>query len=164
MNKAFEIILAFTLEWEGGLTYDTGGLTKYGIDAKSHPNVDIPNLSLDEAKQMYYTEYWKPFEQLPPLAAMLAFDAAVNCGVEHAILWLQDSVGVEPDGIIGPVTIQAVEEAVKDDPRRFVHNFQAWRTKYYNDLDNTRYNKYKYGWFRRVHDLTYMIEYLSHLV
>ncbi len=34
--------------------------TKYGISALSNPDVDIPNLTQNQALQLYYTRYWLP--------------------------------------------------------------------------------------------------------
>jgi hypothetical protein len=39
---------------------DQGGATKYGISSAAHPEVDIANLTLDQAKQIYFDEYVKP--------------------------------------------------------------------------------------------------------
>ena len=157
-NKTdFNNALAFTLTWEGGLTVDSGGLTKYGIDAKSHPNLDISDITLNQAKNLYYNEYWKPFESLPAIASILCFDAAVNCGVGHATEWLQETVGVNVDGIIGPQTIKATELAIEENPKRFVYTYQALRSLYYAEL-GIDYKQYKYGWYRRIHDLTLFVD------
>jgi lysozyme family protein len=58
----FERALAFTLRWEGGLSQDPddpGGTTKYGISARAHPEVDVRNLTLEDAKEIYRKEYWE---------------------------------------------------------------------------------------------------------
>lgn len=62
---SFEKIIEFTLKWEGFLSDDKddpGGLTKYGISQKHHPALNIPELTLDEAKELYRKEYWEPIE------------------------------------------------------------------------------------------------------
>ena len=49
------------LKIEGGYVNnpnDRGGETKYGISKRAYPNVDIKNLTLDKAKQIYYNDYW----------------------------------------------------------------------------------------------------------
>lgn len=78
-DKAFEIVVGI----EGGLSNDpadTGGVTKYGISSKWHPNVDVPNLTLDQAKDIYRKEYWHAFgcgDFRYPLDVYI-FDTAVN--------------------------------------------------------------------------------------
>ena len=56
-DKAMEHIF----KWEGGYVNDAkdpGGETKYGICKRSHPTVDIKNLTKDQAKVIYKREYW----------------------------------------------------------------------------------------------------------
>ena len=86
--KAIEIVLAF----EGGETVtenpnDPGGLTKWGISQRSHPNLDIRHLSRATALEIYYNEYWSKVnaELLPYNVALCAFDTSVNCGVSFAL-------------------------------------------------------------------------------
>src|SRR6266849_4451913 len=64
---------------------DPGGTTKYGIDQRSHPSVDIKNLTEDQAREIYFSEWTKNDCEL--LAAALGeshFDACVNCGAGRA--------------------------------------------------------------------------------
>ena len=79
--------IPFTIGLEGGdrvtdYAWDPGGLTKYGICQRSHPNVDIRNLTLAGAEQIYADEYWGPAgcEAQPEPVALNLFDAAVNLG------------------------------------------------------------------------------------
>lgn len=37
---------------------DPGRLTKYGISQRAYPDVDIRNLTLDKAKDIYYRDWW----------------------------------------------------------------------------------------------------------
>jgi hypothetical protein len=61
--------------------------TKYGISAMSYPHLDIKNLTLQQAKDIYYKDYWLKAgcHQLPPDAALFVFDMAVNSGVGAAL-------------------------------------------------------------------------------
>ena len=55
----FEEIIDKVIEHEGGYVNDPddpGGETKYGIAKKSNPDVDIANLTIEEAKKIYYGE------------------------------------------------------------------------------------------------------------
>ena len=46
---------------EGGYVFnknDPGGETKYGISKRSYPHLDIKNLTLDEANDIYKRDFW----------------------------------------------------------------------------------------------------------
>lgn len=85
--------------------------TKYGIAAASFPDLDIANLTLEDAKAIYAARYWAPIrgDHLPISLALLCFDSAVNNGVGAAIRWLQSAAGVVVDGDLGPKTIAAAQ-------------------------------------------------------
>ncbi|MGO9020046.1 MAG: glycosyl hydrolase 108 family protein [Syntrophobacteraceae bacterium] len=58
--------------WEG-TTYtetpgDAGGGTKFGISSKSYPNVDIKDLTRDQAVGIYYHDFWLKggIDKIPP--------------------------------------------------------------------------------------------------
>lgn len=91
----FDHALPWMFKVEGGLTADTGGLTKYGISAKAHPGVDIANLSRDDAAEIYHREYWRAIDAdaLPPNMRLAAFDSAVNQGVGQTKTWLKEAGG-----------------------------------------------------------------------
>src|SRR5882672_5044725 len=100
-REAFTVIA----EIEGGdkLVTDAGGLTKYGIASKYHPDVDIANLTFEGAYTIFKAEYWDAVRgsDLPwPLNAMMA-DAAFNQGVQPAGVMLQAALGIPVDGRIG---------------------------------------------------------------
>jgi lysozyme family protein len=113
---------------EGGLADtkgDHGGLTKYGISKAAHPDVDIANLTRDQAIEIYWNEYWQPsrYEEIQDLKlAGKVFDEAVNCGSIQANKLLQravqrvggDAVHIAVDGWIGPVTLAVVNEHAGD--------------------------------------------------
>jgi hypothetical protein len=88
----FERTMEFVLKWEGGLTNDKddpGGLTKFGICQRSYPNVDIANLTVEQAKEIYRRDYWEASgaDKQPWPACLVMMDAAVNCGVSQSRKW-----------------------------------------------------------------------------
>ena len=108
-DRAFEIVIGA----EGGYSNDPkdrGGETKYGISKRAYPYLDIPSLTLDDAKRIYRRDYWEfvAGDALPWPLNCFVFDAAVNQGVSPAIRLLQTALGVEDDGVIGPQTLSAV--------------------------------------------------------
>lgn len=100
---------------------DRGGPTNMGITLKTLARFrdevvvdsDVENLTREEAVKIYWRDYVrKPgFDYIhsDSLAEHLV-DIGVLHGPERAIKWLQQAIGVEPDGVIGPVTLSAVNE------------------------------------------------------
>jgi len=102
---------------EGGYVFnpaDPGGETKWGISKRSYPNLDIKNLTVEDAKRIYWRDYWLRCgcEDLPRGLAFDVFDAAVNSGANQAARWLQTALGVRADGVIGPDTKAAAANGV----------------------------------------------------
>ena len=113
----FETVMEFVLRWEGGYgnhSADPGGETNFGIAKRSHPNVDIKNLTKKGAKEIYRKEYWNKLrgDDLPLPVALAVVDYGVNSGIKRAAKQLQRSIGAVPDGDIGPNTLKALEKAV----------------------------------------------------
>lgn len=109
-DQAFERLMGN----EGGYVNnpaDPGGETNWGICKRSYPNVDIKNLTRDQAKAIYLRDFWQrgQMDQYDPAIAFQVFDIAVNSGIETAVRMLQRAAGVADDGNIGPVTIAAVK-------------------------------------------------------
>ena len=163
----WEKIYSKTLKFEGGYQCDpkdkgnwTGGQiglgtlkgTKYGISAASYPNLDIKSLTEDQALEIYRRDFW----QVMHLAAIdsnriawKTFDIAINCGQRAAAKILQRSVGVEPDGIIGNLTLKAVNEASeKETLAQLVH----WQQHHYLNIRNSMNDKFFKGWMLRSED------------
>lgn len=118
MNADWDEAIDFTLRMEGGAKAendpnDPGGLTKFGISQRAFPNLDIANLTLDEAKKIYRHNYWEACrcDELPRALAIAVFDTAVNQGVGKAKRLLQIALNVDVDGIIGDKTISAAFHA-----------------------------------------------------
>jgi hypothetical protein len=90
----FDKAIEFTLQWEGeggkASPGDPGGMTKWGISQRAHPEVDVANLTREQAIEIYRADYW---DRLgcggldAPLDVAL-FDTAVNVGVNRALGWL----------------------------------------------------------------------------
>jgi lysozyme family protein len=143
MKERFKkIIMPWIFKWEG-TTYeddpdDPGNDgtkyrgTKYGIDARSHPNVDIKNLTEEKATDIYWSEWLKDgCDHLPSPLDWLFFDACVNCGIGRANQFLKD---------------------LGRDPKKF----QQERIDFYNRLadQKPRLSKFRKGWIARVNDLS----------
>jgi lysozyme family protein len=74
---------------------DPGGETKWGISKRAFPDLDIANLSRDDAKTIYRSHYWDPLAvyHLTGKFQLVAFEAAVNQGLSRVKPWLQAAEG-----------------------------------------------------------------------
>ena len=153
--KNFNEIIEKVLEHEGGYVNDPkdlGGETKYGITKRFYPDVDIKNLTIEQATEIYKKDYWdkNKVESLPQILWHIYFDMCVNMGKRTAVKVLQRAAvnkgkNIEVDGGLGPMTIGALKGVELDRVR-------AFRVKYYVDLitANPEQEKFYLGWFRRA--------------
>lgn len=123
--------------------------TKYGIAANTYKNLDIKNLTLAQAKEIYKRDWWDPLggHGLHPCLVFQLWDFAINAGKSRAIKELQQAVGVPADGIIGPKTMEAVNAHDLND---VILTLTAERLLFYTDLKT--WPTYGKGWTRRVAD------------
>jgi lysozyme family protein len=137
---------------EGGYVNDPrdpGGETKFGISKRAYPQVDIKNLSLDAAKAIYKRDYWDraQCDKLPPQLAYLLFDAAVNSGIGQAIRFLQRAVNLADDGVLGPLTLAAVQRM---DAESVASRYLGQRLEFMTKLSS--WDTFGKGWARRIAD------------
>lgn len=94
----FETAVNLVLEEEGGLVHnpnDPGGLTKFGISQRAYPTLDIANLTVDDAKAIYFKDYWQPLlpYNLSERFMKVAFSTAINMGLSRCKGFLEASSG-----------------------------------------------------------------------
>ena len=139
-----------TLGFEGGYVNDqndSGGETKYGISKKAYPDLDIKNLTIEQARNIYKKDYWDRCKCafMPDALSIALFDFAVNSGIKRAVRYLQRALGVTVDGVIGNQTIGACNRI----PTRIVlEKYIRYRQEYLMSLKSWKY--YGNGWGRRV--------------
>ena len=153
--KTFDEIIEKVLEHEGGYVNDPkdlGGETKYGITKRFYPELNIKELTIEKAKQIYKDDYWDKnrVESLPQELWHIFFDMCVNMGRRTAVKVLQRAAvnrgrDIEVDGGLGPMTIKALKGVEVDRVR-------AYRVKFYVDLITAKPEQEKFflGWFRRA--------------
>jgi len=122
VNTNLDFLIAEILRREGGFVDhpdDRGGATNHGItqDAlmqwRGRPVTveEVHNLTEEEASDIYIARYviapgFDGIEHGP--LTMLVVDCGVNHGPARASRWLQGAAGVTVDGMVGPVTLEAV--------------------------------------------------------
>lgn len=112
----FSTAIPGLLKREGGPVFtedpdDPGGATKFGISQRAYPKINVRALTEDMAIQLYRADYWSKIrgdEIHSQAVAEAVFDAAVNQGPGTAARWLQEIAGVGQDGILGPVSLAAI--------------------------------------------------------
>jgi lysozyme family protein len=131
-SQEFESAVEFILDNEGGYhndTRDLGGKTKYGICKRFYPHLNIKKLTKEDAKEIYYRDFWLPLKMdklKDELLAANILDLGVNLGTHRAAIFFQRSLNytmgvllqinrlnsevsanckLKEDGIIGEKTI-----------------------------------------------------------
>jgi len=121
----------------GGYTndpVDPGGETKWGISKRANPDVDIKNLTRDQAVEIYKKRYWKDeWEKLGFPLAVCMMDTAVNGGN-------------------GPMMLEA-------SGRNYIQFLQLRLLRYKTIIANKpSQKKYENGWNNRIRDLRRFID------
>ena len=126
---------------------DPGGLTKFGISKRAHPDVDISDLTEEAAIVIYRTGYWNAVrcDEMPAFIRLALFDSAVNQGARQAVWCLQTALGVKVDGVIGAQTLAAATAA---DSKKLLERFLSHRANHYMSLDH--FQKWGAIWIRRL--------------
>jgi lysozyme family protein len=163
-DKAFLEVIGH----EGGYvkySHDRGGETKFGISKRAYPDLDIANLTLEDAKEIYLKDYFStPRLKLERLSndklAMEIFNTSVVMGVYAAGTTLQEALNLlnrngrlyddlRVDGWLGDVTLEAI---AKVNPRRLLktlNGLQFCRFKEIVEKDKSQ-ERFFAGWLERV--------------
>lgn len=142
----------------GGYTndpLDAGGETKFGISKVSNPDLDIANLTLDQAKERYRLRYWNGYGMLnSQVVANKCFDLAVNLGNKQSNKILQQACGssglpTTVDGQFGPNTIAAANSCDETTVLDFMRDEAK---EYYMRLVQSRPSNARFlkGWLVRA--------------
>jgi lysozyme family protein len=130
---------------------DNGGRTFAGVDQSSHPRFPFGNPKPSDVIAAYLQD-WNLVRagELPgPLGAVVA-NYGVNCGSDRAVKLLQEALGVEADGDLGPVTMAAVGRA---DAVQLSLAVVDKADAFYRYLAAHGDNKFLRGWLNRNNDL-----------
>ena len=126
---------------------DPGGETKYGISKRAYPNLDIKNLTIDDAKEIYRRDYWDKCgaNVLPEGVAVMAADFAYNSGVNRAVKMLQRCCAMKETGKLDPVTLGKIESSNIPD---FMEKYKTVRMNFLQSLKT--WSTFGNGWTKRV--------------
>ena len=151
----FNNIIEVVLQHEGGYVNDPndlGGETKYGITKRFYPDVDIKNLTKEQAKTIYHQDYWRPAkcDEVPIKLRHIYFDMCVNFGRGGAVKVLQRASNaknkekIEVDGGMGPATLKAIQNLE-------LERVRAYRVLRFANLviKKPEQERFWFGWYRR---------------
>ena len=134
VNAAFEAALQKTLKYEGGYVADDAGKgpSNFGINKSANPDVDIKNLTKDKARELYKKRYWDAIggdalAAKDPALATVAFDTAVNMGVNKAKQLVEQSKG-DPTAILS-MRQQHYDKLIENDPKKFTPFKAGWQSR-----------------------------------
>lgn len=149
----FENAVEYILKHEGGYVFhqkDPGGETNFGISKRAYPNLNIKDLTRDDAKEIYRRDYWNKIsaDLLPHFLRLSVFDSAVNQGPQRAIGLLQAALGVSVDGVLGPATLEAAGRA---NPEKLLKAYARIRMNRY--ADDRNFAIFGEGWTQRLLDI-----------
>lgn len=135
--------------WTGGRV--GAGLckgTKYGIAANTYGHLDIKNLTIDQAKDIYLEDFWNILgADTHPAVKFQFFDAAVNHGHGNAVRILQRAARVADDGVWGKVSQAALDAMDHNDA---LMRFVSFRLKFWASLQ--KFTDFGRGWTNRGAD------------
>jgi lysozyme family protein len=120
--------------------------------------LDIKNLTRDQARQIYFIDFWLKgkYENInDENIALKLFDLAVNTGIPQANKLIQRAlrstgVSVTEDGIIGPVTLAAINNA---DGTDLLAALKSEAAGYYRLITNINPSQQAFinGWLQRAY-------------
>ena len=157
MKQNFEECMARLLDHEGGYVNhpsDPGGETNLGVTRAVYEQYagrqvmdgEMQGLTHDDVYPIYKENYWDRVrgDELPSGVDWSVFDWGVNSGTSRSAKALQRIVGVEQDGGIGPMTLQAVAEM---EEAEIIEQMHYVREKFYRSLST--FDTFGKGWLRR---------------
>lgn len=154
--------LSLVLAHEGGYVnhpQDPGGPTNFGVTQRVYDAYrqklaqtvrSVKLIEAIEVQDIYNKSYWRLIrgDSLPCGIDYCVFDFAVNSGVSRAVRYLQRTVGVNDDGSIGDMTLNAVYDHARRDEEGFIATYCANRMAFLRSLGT--FGTFGKGWTRRV--------------
>lgn len=156
MSDHFFEAVTRTLQHEGGYSDDpddAGGETNFGISKRSYPYINIRNLTVDTARNIYRRDFWEAPGYYGIENCELAckvFDLGVNMGTGRTTRFLQMAANLlgctlAVDSIIGPNTLGAINNFRY--PSALLMALKYLAAGYYIDLEQPWYLT---GWLNRL--------------
>lgn len=173
MKTDIKKLVPFILKWEGGYVNhpnDPGGATNMGVtiavwksqgyDKDGDRDIDVTDLKLiskDDVTMIMKKNYWNRW-----LADNITSQAVANTLVDWVwasgkwgIVIPQRLLGLKEDGIVGYITLEALNETIAKDEKKFLAQLYKARYQYIDSIikTNPKLAVFKKGWYNRMKDL-----------
>ena len=164
----------YILKWEGGFVdhkADKGGATNMGVtigtwrqngyDKDGDGDIDVIDLKLltkqdviNRILKPHYWDRWKADQIVSQPIANILVDWVWGSG-KWGIIIPQRLLGLPADGVVGPLTIAAVN---KQSPADLFAHIKAARITFLNDIvkNNPSQRVFLKGWLNRLNDLKFV--------
>lgn len=156
----YKILKPIILKYEGGFVndpIDSGGATNSGVTlgtfrayyGKDKTEKDLRNMSEKQWDEIFINLYWNRWlgnEIKHQSIANILVDWLYNSGI-YGIKIPQQVLGVQPDGIVGKKTLDAINSHPY--PKLLFEQLKERRRQYYLSIAVGKRTKYKNGWLRR---------------
>lgn len=156
------------LQWEGGFVddpVDTGGATNKGVTLKTFRRFYGRGASVEQLRRITdeqwlhifrtgYWDRWRADEIVDQSVAEMLVDW-VWCSGVHGIKNPQRVLGVAPDGVVGPITIGAVND--HPSPRELFRLIKRSRLDFIDRIcrSNPADERFRKGWTNRIESFDY---------
>lgn len=161
-----KILSPFILSWEGGFSNDKddkGGATMKGITISTYRSIfgskktveDLKKMTIVEWETIYKRHYWNRW-----MADNINSQSVANLLVDW--LWMsgtwavkhaQKALGVKADGIVGPKTLNAINNYPNEKSLFYI----LWnaRRDYILRISVAKQKKFRQGWLNRLSGIKY---------
>lgn len=163
-----ERLKPWILKWEGGFVdhpLDKGGPTNKGVTIGTFRTFYGKNATVEQLKnitdrqwdKIFEVGYWRPFKAdliKSQAVANICVDWAWASGTATAIKQVQRVLGVTADGVVGEVTLGAINRA---EPRELFERIKAERTAFVEAIVKRTPSQKVFlkGWKNRINDIKY---------
>ena len=154
MSDKFFQFIERVLSLEGGYAHhpkDPGGETNWGVTKRTAQangyTGSMRAMTRAQAIEIYRKAFWQRYhaDKMPDSIAFQFFDACINHGYGNAARMLQRAANVPDDGVIGAVSLAAINKLPEND---LLLRFNAERLVFYTKLGT--FTSFGKGWVRRV--------------
>jgi len=115
----FDIAFGDLIKTEGGWVNDSddpGRETKFGLSQRYNPELDIKNITIPEAKEVYFFKFWDKYKYIEirdhkVASKLLRMSAIAGPKSAHKLIQqalMSCEVRVAWDGVLGPKTFSAI--------------------------------------------------------
>ena len=117
-------------------TDGAGNESKFGITKKRYPEIDIPALTIDQAREIYLYDYWNKYrcEELKPAVGLFLLDRLIQHEAAVAVRMLQLISNQTANGIMSDTSINSINRI---DDQYIIHQMCIDWSTFYSELANS---------------------------